>query len=330
VAIVSDSRVAALYGRTLLEDLRRLGLPAHLISFPRGESHKTRETKARLEDRLARLGFGRDGVIVALGGGVTGDLAGFLAATWHRGVPFIQAPTSLVAMLDASIGGKVAVDHPLAKNLIGAFHSPLAVYADTDSLATLPRREFNGGLAEAVKCGAIAKASLFRLIERHREAILKRDSRAVVRLVLSAADVKATIVSGDEREQGRRKLLNFGHTLGHALEWASGYRLRHGEAVSIGMVLESRLAVREGILQAGVASRIETLLRRLGLPTAVPRGLSAEAVLSAARRDKKARGGSIFFALPEQLGRHAGGPAWVVHVPDRRIRQILTLPDMMP
>jgi len=324
-AVVSDSMVAALYGRRLTEALSRAGLRSDLLVFPRGESSKTRETKARLEDRLLRLGFGRDGVIVALGGGVTGDLAGFLAATWHRGVPLIQAPTSLIAMLDASIGGKVGVDHPLAKNLIGAFHPPLAVYADTTTLETLPGPEFRAGLAEAVKCGAMVDAALFASIERDRAALLQREPGAVLRLVLAAARVKAGIVSLDERESGRRLLLNFGHTIGHAIEAASGYRLRHGEAVSIGMVLESRIAVRMGLFGQAGASRIERLLSALRLPTRLSRiSLSVGSILTAAGRDKKARAGRTLFVLPSGIGRHAGGRRFSFPVPADLLRRVVS------
>jgi 3-dehydroquinate synthase len=275
VVVVSDATVARLYGHGLARALIRRGVQAAILSFPAGERHKTRETKARLEDGLARLRFGRDGVIVALGGGVTGDLAGFLAATWHRGVPLVQAPTSLIGMLDAAIGGKVGVD------------PPLAVCADTRTLATLPAREFRSGLAEAVKGGAIADASLFRMIERDREALLRRDPAATLRIVHGAARLKSRIVAWDERESGLRMLLNFGHTLGHALEAHSGYRLRHGEAVAIGMVLESRIAVGMGLLDPEDASRIERLLAGLGIPTRPHRArFPVRALLAATARDK--------------------------------------------
>jgi 3-dehydroquinate synthase len=323
VAVVSDATVGRLYGRAFARALVRHGLRATLLVFPAGEIHKTRDAKARLEDHLARLAFGRDGVIVALGGGVTGDLAGFLAATWHRGVPVIQAPTTVMAMLDSAIGGKVAVDHPLGKNLVGAIHPPLAVYADTRTLATLPDRELRSGIAEAVKCGAIASAPLFRTIERDRAAILRREPAALARLLVGGARVKARIVSGDERESGRRMLLNFGHTLGHAVESAAGYRLRHGEAVAVGMVLESRLAVGMGLLAGDVAERIESLLAGLGLPMRPPRGLRIGALLDGTTRDKKVRGGIVRYVVPSGLGRHAGGGAFSVRVPRGRVRRIL-------
>jgi 3-dehydroquinate synthase len=323
IAVVSDATVGRLYGRQLTRALAAGGGRASLLLFPAGEIHKTRETKARLEDRLARLAFGRDGVIVALGGGVTGDLAGFVAATWHRGVPLVQAPTTVMAMLDSAIGGKVAVDHPQGKNLVGAFHPPLGVYADTRTLATLPDRELRAGIAEAMKCGAIASASLFRTIERDRAAILRREPSAIARLLLGSARVKARIVTGDERESGRRMLLNFGHTLGHAIETSAGYRLRHGEAVAIGMALESRLAVALGILAPEAAVRIESLVVGLGLPARAPRSLRIGALLAGTARDKKARGGVVRYVVPSRIGRHAGGGDFSVRIPEAMVRRVL-------
>lgn len=306
-----------------MRSLVRAGLQADLLTFPPGERHKTRETKARLEDALARIGMGGDGLVVALGGGVVGDLGGFVAATWHRGIPLVQAPTSLIAMLDASIGGKVAVDHPRAKNLIGAFHAPRAVYADTRTLGTLHAREFRAGIAEAVKCGAIADAGLFRFLERRRREILRREEPDVLDLVVRTARVKARIVTADAQDRGRRMLLNFGHTLGHALEAVSGYRLRHGEAVAIGLVLESRIAVRLGLLSREHGERIERLVRTLGLPAEAPAGFPARAVLAAAHLDKKARAGQSLFVLPCSLGAHAGGGNYVFPVPERLILEVL-------
>ena len=323
VVVISDGRVAALYGGRVLELLRRHGVKAALLSFPRGERHKTRETKAVLEDGLARIGFGSDGIIVALGGGVTGDLAGLVAATWHRGVCFVQAPTSLIAMLDAAIGGKVAVDHPLAKNLIGAWHHPLAVYADTDVLETLPRREFLAGLAEAGKCGVIADAGLFRLIERSRDPLRRRDRAILARVVRRAAAVKAGLVSLDERDHGARRLLNYGHTIGHAVEAAGGWSLRHGEAVAIGAALEARLSVDLGLLDEDDRGRIERLLTGLGLPITPPAGLKVERILAAMRLDKKVRGVDLFFALPRTIGSHAGAGRFVVPAPVAAVRRVL-------
>lgn len=324
VVVISDRNVARLYGRDLVRGLAARGMKADLLSFHEGEAHKTRETKARLEDRLLEIGFGRSGILVALGGGVTGDLAGFLAATWHRGIPLIHVPTTLVAMIDSSIGGKVGVDHPRAKNLIGAFHSPLAVFADTKTLDTLSDRDLRAGLAEAVKCGAIADARLFGQIERERGAILARRPAALLRLVERTARFKARIVSLDERESDRRMLLNFGHTIGHALEAVSGFRLRHGEAVSIGMVLEARIALRLGVAGAECVERLESLLVSLRLPVAPPPYVSsAHGILSATRRDKKVRDGAVMYVLPKTVGRHAGGRRYAIAVPDAEVASVL-------
>jgi 3-dehydroquinate synthase len=240
---------------------------------------------------------------------MVGDLAGFVAATFHRGLPLLNLPTTLLAMVDAAIGGKTAVDHPRGKNLIGAFHQPREVIADLGVLATLPEREFRSGLAEVVKSAVVGDAALFERLERSAAAVLARHPEALGRLVIAAGRVKARVVTADEREADRRAVLNFGHTLGHAVEHLSGFRLRHGEAVAIGMVLEARAAEAAGILRGGEAARIEALLEKLGLPTAPPKGLSAVRILDAARADKKARRGEPRYALPRQVGSmaHHGG-----------------------
>jgi 3-dehydroquinate synthase len=319
VAVISDARVASLYGRRVLASLGRSGVKAALVSFPHGERFKTRETKSAIEDRLVSIGFGSDGIIVALGGGVTGDLAGFVAATWHRGVPFVQAPTSLIAMLDAAIGGKVAVDLPLAKNLIGAWHHPLAVYADTDVLETLPRREFFAGLAEAVKCGAIADAALFRLLERSTGPLRRRDRAIVSSVIRCAAGVKARIVSLDERDHGARKLLNYGHTIGHAIEAVSGYRgILHGEAISAGMMAAAEIGRRIGVTPATVGERQASLFERYGLPLRQP-GLDADAVIAATLHDKKVSAKRVRWVLLEDFGR----PVVRDDVPDTVVREAL-------
>ena len=251
---------------------------------------------------MLALGGGRDSAVVALGGGVVCDLAGFTAATYLRGVPFVPVPTTLLAMVDAAVGGKTAVDHPRGKNLIGAFHAPSAVFADVATLATLPEREFRSGLAEAVKTAVVGDAALFRKIERSPASLLLRQPAALADLVAACCRVKARIVEADELDANRRALLNFGHTLGHALEHRLHYRMPHGEAVAVGMVLEARLASRAGLLSRRDADRIEALLDRLGLPTSLPRGVSPAKLLAAARTDKKARRGELRYALPRKIG----------------------------
>ncbi|HEV8376393.1 MAG TPA: 3-dehydroquinate synthase [Candidatus Polarisedimenticolia bacterium] len=300
--LVTDALVARLHGRRLLGRLRARGLETHLLVVPAGERSKTRANKHRLEDRMLAKGGGRDSAVLALGGGMIGDLAGFTASTYLRGIRFVTLPTTLVAMVDAAIGGKTAVDHPRGKNLIGAFHQPCAMLADVSVLETLSEGDFRSGLAEAVKTAVVGDEALFRRLERASAAILSRHPEALEDLVTACCRVKARIVQADEREAGLRSTLNFGHTLGHALEHLSRYRLRHGEAVAIGMVLEARVAEAAGILTSGESRRIEALLGRFGLPTRVPRGFAAQRILSAASSDKKSRSGEIRYALPKRIG----------------------------
>jgi len=300
--VVSDAYVAGLYGRRFVEQLSRRGVDAALLTFARGERSKTRETKARLEDRLFALGAGRDTVVVALGGGVTGDLAGFLAATWHRGVPLIAIPTTLLAMVDAALGGKTAVDLPGGKNLIGAFHQPAALWADLDVLPTLAARTYRAGLAEAVKTAVVCDAALFDRLEAQVVPLLRRDPRAVSPLVARCLALKGAVVASDEREAGRRAILNFGHTAAHAIEGATDFQVSHGDAVAIGLVAESRLACRMTGFPPEHADRIEALLHAFGLPVKPPRGLDAKRLVGAASRDKKTRAGVVRCVLPEMLG----------------------------
>jgi 3-dehydroquinate synthase len=308
LVIVSDARVGGLYGRRLARELGRSGARASFLSFPQGERSKTRAMKARLEDRLLAAGVGRDAVIVALGGGVTGDLAGFVAATWHRGVPVVQVPTTTLAMIDAALGGKTGVDLPAAKNLVGAFHQPDVVIADVRLLRTLPARTFRAGLAEAVKIAAALDEDLFASLERWVGAIEGRDERRLARIVARCLELKGRIVVSDERDAGRRAVLNFGHTAAHALEAATGYRIPHGEAVAIGLVAESRLAERLTGFQPAATGRLAALLRALRLPTEAPRGLSVARLGRAMVRDKKTRGAIVRCVLPERLGRMPAGP----------------------
>ncbi|HEV8198725.1 MAG TPA: 3-dehydroquinate synthase [Candidatus Polarisedimenticolia bacterium] len=308
--VVTDRVLWPKHGRRLLAALKRRGLRADAVVIPAGERNKTRRVRDRIEDTLIRLGADRGTALVALGGGVVGDLAGFVAATFHRGIPHVQIPTTLVGMVDSSIGGKTAINHPAGKNLIGAFHPPAAVYIDVDYLKTLPDRELRSGLAEVVKCGVIADPGLFETLERHADRVLRFDLDLLVRLVEACVRLKARVVSEDLRETGRRVILNYGHTVGHALETLSGYRLTHGEAVAIGLVAEARLAARAGLASAELAGRVARLLALLGLPTEIPKRYTPEAILRVARRDKKTRQGRIAYALPSRLGamaRSGGG-----------------------
>lgn len=274
--------------------------------FPAGEASKTFDTAAALCREAARRNFDRRALFAALGGGVVGDLTGFAAAIYLRGVDFLQIPTSLLAMIDSSVGGKTGVDLPEGKNLAGAFHQPEAVLIDPAFLATLPGRERRSALAEAVKYGVIADAALFDRLETAVARLLDDDIDAALYggIIRRCCEIKAEIVAGDEREQagGRRALLNYGHTFGHAVELCSGYRLNHGEAVAVGLALAGELAVRTGDWRAADRDRQAALLARLGLPTAPPAGLPVAGLLAAMGRDKKARGGVPVFVLPQKIG----------------------------
>jgi 3-dehydroquinate synthase len=301
---VSSARIARLHGARLLRSLRRAGHRPVLLLVPDGEGAKTPAQVEGLHRRFARAGLDRGAWVLALGGGVVGDVAGFAAATYLRGVRLAMAPTTLLAQVDASIGGKTGVNLPEGKNLVGSFHQPRLVLADTRALATLPEREFRSGLAEVVKVGAALDRALFALVEREADRLLERDPVLVARVVARCARLKAGVVTADERDlSGRRAVLNYGHTVGHALEAATGYRrFRHGEAVSIGIVAAARLAVRLGALAPADAARQERLLARLGLPTRVPRGVPLSRIVQALRRDKKARDGRLVFVLTPSMG----------------------------
>ena len=321
LVVVSDEKAGPLHAASLAERLTRRGLRIEQLTLPCGETSKTREAKARLEDGLVELGAGRDCAIVAVGGGIVGDVAGFAAATWHRGVPVVQVPTSLLAMVDSSLGGKTAVNLPAGKNLVGCFHQPWGVYADTTVLSTLPEREFREGFAEVVKTAAIADGPFFGRIERTSGALLERAPAALDAIVVRCLQIKSAVVRRDEREAGRRAVLNFGHTVAHALEAATDYDLRHGPAVSIGLAVESCLARDLTGFPARHVLRVERLLDNLGLPTRVPTAVSEDTVVAAARRDKKNLDGRIRCALPLRLGRMPPGNDVTVVVEEARLEQ---------
>jgi len=310
-AVLADANVASLYGEAAVASIEAAGLPARLSTFPAGEASKSRAIWAELTDRLLTAGLGRDGLVVALGGGVTGDLAGFVAATYMRGVPLVAVPTSLMAMLDSGLGGKTGVDTPAGKNLVGAFHHPRLVIVDPDLLSTLPRRHLRAGLAEGVKTAAVLAADLFGFIENSAKELRDGDPACLDRLIEACVRHKAEIVAADPEEAGRRQVLNFGHTAGHALEVLSGYTLLHGEAVAVGMRIESRLGEAMGVTKPGTAGRLATVLDAVGLPGTLA-GLAAgdasgggpdvEVLLEAASTDKKARGGAIRWVLLQRIG----------------------------
>jgi 3-dehydroquinate synthase len=320
VALLADETVYR-----LLRDGRLAGArwDGAALTFPAGERSKTRETWSRLTDELLRLGFGRDSAVVALGGGVAGDLAGFVAATYMRGIPCLQVPTTLLAMLDASVGGKTGVDTPEGKNLIGAFHPPVAVLADPLVLATLPDREYRAGLAEAVKHGLVADRDYFAWIEASVDPLVARDPTALQRLVRRSVEIKAEVVGEDEREEGRRAILNAGHTVAHALERATDFRLPHGEAVGLGLVAEAALATGLGLATPEAGARVAALLERLGLPTRLGEPLPEERIIAAMASDKKNREGGVRFALPRGVGTMGAGPEWTTEAGEPAIRAAL-------
>ncbi|MGY0620289.1 3-dehydroquinate synthase [Lysobacter sp. A378] len=314
--LASDANVAPLYADGVEDSLRVVlpGLACARFVIPAGEHEKTMTRFTGALDALAALGATRDAVVLALGGGVIGDLAGFAAACWMRGIDVIQLPTTLLAMVDSSVGGKTAVDLPSGKNLVGAFHSPRAVIADTTTLRTLPDRELRAGLAEVVKYGAIASsldsddAGFLGWLESHVDALLARDDAVLTETIARCCALKAAVVARDPFERGQRALLNFGHTFGHAIETQQGYAgttadgLNHGEAVAVGMVLATRLSARLGLAPTADAERLCALLHRFGLPTGLPSGLDPTALLARMRLDKKANADGIRFVLWDGIG----------------------------
>lgn len=330
VALVTDTAVGRQYeawesgsNTAWVTDGARQRLPhewATRLSVPPGEKFKTRDSWASLTDALLDQGFGRDSALIGLGGGVVGDLTGFVAATYHRGVPFILVPTTLLSMLDASVGGKTGVDTPHGKNLIGAFHPPVAVVVDPATLRSLSDAEYRSGLTEAVKHGFITDAGYLAWIEANTAALLARDLSALEILIRRSVEIKAGVVASDERESGPRAMLNAGHTVAHALEQVSGYQLHHGQAVGLGLLSESTMAERAGLLPAGTSHRLATLLVELGLPARVPFRTNTERVRHAMARDKKNVGGQIRFAVPLEVGRMGDrSGSWTVGFDDPTI-----------
>ena len=301
VLVVSNTTVAPLYLDRVAQGLEGLHWSSFLLDD--GEAHKNFANVGRALEALATLGATRDACVVALGGGVVGDLAGFAAACWMRGIDFVQMPTTLLAMVDSSVGGKTGVNLPAGKNLVGAFHQPRAVVADIDTLATLPDREYRSGLAEVVKGAAIGDAAFFAWLEANADALAERDTSTLVQAIARKVRYKAGVVARDETEQGERALLNLGHTFGHALETAGHYSaLLHGEAVAIGMVLAARLSERLGMGNAADTTRLQRLLERLGLPVAVPAGSDAQQLLALMRLDKKNTAGTLRLILWRGIG----------------------------
>jgi len=301
--VISDESVFSIYGKKVERSLRDAGFAVDSFVVPPGEATKNVHSAARIYDFLVAHRAERDDVIVALGGGMVGDLAGFVAATFLRGMPWVQVPTSLVAMVDASIGGKVGVNHPQGKNLIGAFYQPGFVLADVQALTTLPRRELTSGWAEVIKYGLIVDKDFFKFLEADADKLTGLEPNAVTQAIARSAAIKAEIVSEDEREKGKRTILNYGHTMAHGLETATQYgRFLHGEAVAIGMMGAAKLSQRLGLLSSDVVKRQQSLLERFGLPIRFS-GVDLAEVLRAIELDKKTRGKKIRWVLLEDIGR---------------------------
>ncbi|HET6912841.1 MAG TPA: 3-dehydroquinate synthase [Rhodanobacteraceae bacterium] len=321
VLIVSDEHVAPLYADRVREAMEGCGVDAAVLVLPAGEAHKNLEAVAKIFDALAQLGATRDACVIALGGGVVGDIAGFAAACWMRGIDFIQMPTTVLAMVDSSVGGKTGVDHAAGKNLIGAFHQPRVVIADLDTLATLPDRELRAGFAEVIKTACIGDSEFFAWLEANVARLLARDADALTHAIATCCRFKAGVVERDERETGERALLNFGHTFGHAIETEAGYgTLLHGEAVAIGMLLAARLSVRLGMAHETDTQRLHALLQAFDLPTSIPSNLQPGALLARMRLDKKNRAGTLRLIL----WRGVGGAEIVERVDEAGVREALS------
>jgi 3-dehydroquinate synthase len=324
VALVTDETVAPLYLDTLMRALANAGIAAVPIVIPDGETHKNWQTLNTLFDALLEHRCERRTAIVALGGGVVGDIAGFAAAVYQRGVPFVQVPTTLLAQVDSSVGGKTAINHPLGKNMIGAFYQPRVVVADTATLATLPQRELGAGLAETIKYGLIRDRAFFEWLEAHIDDLVARDPAALAYAIEQSCRNKAEVVALDERESDDvRALLNFGHTFGHAIEAGTGYTTwLHGEAVAAGMVLAARLSQRLDHLDAADVARIVALLERARLPVEAP-DLGRERYLDLMGHDKKVESGRLKFIVLEKIGR-----AFVSEAPAKALADVLERPSV--
>ena len=320
-AVITDRNVVSRYGKNALYSLKKVGIDAILITIPAGEKAKSLAVVQKCYDTLARHRFERKSFIIALGGGVVGDLAGFVAATYLRGVPFVQVPTTLLSQVDSSVGGKVGVNLPAGKNLVGAFYQPRHVLCDLTTLDTLPDREFRAGLAEVIKYGIIHDAELFDRLERDLPKILKRDGRILADIVARSCEIKAEVVGQDETESGLRAILNFGHTIGHALEAISRYgKYLHGEAISIGQVAAAVLSSRQLGLPQSDVDRIRNLFKRAGLPVSVRlTGAQRKQLFDAMRLDKKVSAGEIRFVLARRIGQVEFG----VNVPANEINATL-------
>lgn len=301
-AVITDSTVYELYGEDFLKKLKDKGLEGEIFVFPSGEKSKTRQTKEFIEDSMLSMGFRRDCCVIALGGGVVTDLSGFLAGTFGRGVPFINYATTLLSAADASVGGKTAVDTPLATNLIGLFNQPKKVYIDIDTWKTLPRRQLSSGLCETIKHACLGDVELFEFLEENIEKVLECEVDACEYIAKKNCEIKYKVVMQDERESGLREILNLGHTVGRAIETVSDYSLLHGEALSIGMVAQIKLGNKLGFVSDENVQRVIKLLKRANLPVEIPKNISKTELVKKLYTDKKVRNGKLRFVFQKEIG----------------------------
>ncbi len=323
-AVVSDSNVSKLYSHRISRALKSNGLKFKLIIFPPGEKSKNSKIKELIESKMFEFKMGRDSAIIALGGGVVGDIAGFVASTYNRGIPYIQYPTTLVACVDSSIGGKTGIDTKFGKNLVGSFYQPKKVYIDIDTLKTLNKKEIKEGMAEVIKYGIIQDSGLFKYIDKNIDRIYSYDSKVLFHIIKKSCEIKSYIVENDEKESNLRKILNFGHTIGHAVEQLSKYEITHGNAISMGMNIEAKIAHINNILSKKDVEGICRLFRKAGLPTNISSTIKSKNILEVMKLDKKTRKGRIEFALPDKIGHmhHINGNYGLI-VPEHIINAVI-------
>ncbi len=303
IGLVSNPVVHRLYGKAVEDSLRDAGFDVITILVPDGEEYKSLTWASSIYGELLKHRLDRASALIALGGGVIGDITGFVASTYMRGISFLQVPTTLLAQVDSSVGGKTGVNHPLGKNMIGTFYQPRLVWADIDTMKTLPRRELLAGMAEVIKYGIIRDEDFFAFLEKSWDSILDLEPSSLIHIIRRSCEIKADVVSKDERESGLRAILNYGHTIGHAVETVTGYTAYlHGEAVAIGMSIEARLSVLLNLAVNTDVERIKSLLSLYNLPYELPAGISKDSLLSAMKIDKKALAGEMRFVLPEKIG----------------------------
>ncbi len=304
IAIVSNTTVYSLYGKIILDSLKENRFDVVVVKIPDGEEYKNLLWLEHIYNSLLRAKLDRKSALLALGGGVIGDITGFAASTYMRGISYIQIPTTLLAQVDSSVGGKTGVNHKLGKNMIGTFWQPKLVWIDVSTLKTLPEREFLAGIAEVIKYGVIWDRDLFDFLERVKKKILRLDNRSLIHIIKRSCEIKAKIVSKDERESGLRSVLNYGHTIGHAIETATGYtRYLHGEAVAVGMCLEAEISNKLRFMDYAEVNRIKSLVELYGLPSKIPQDIDKNNILSSMELDKKAVAGELKFILPERIGK---------------------------